>query len=186
MSGLTLQDTAIAGVQRVVRSPRVDTRGSFARLFDLDALVAAGWPGAIAQVNLSVTRQAGTVRGLHFQHPPHAEAKLVSCIKGRVFDVAVDLRSASPTFGAWHAEELCAEHGTALLIPPGCAHGFQALSDDATLIYCHSAPYVAEAEGGFSVHDPRLVIAWPLPVQGLSPRDAALPELPATYPGIKA
>jgi dTDP-4-dehydrorhamnose 3,5-epimerase len=186
MTALALEATPIAGVLRVRRALHRDDRGLFARLYDQDLLGAAGWPGGVAQVNLSHTRHAGTVRGLHFQHPPHAEAKLVSCIAGRVFDVAVDLRRGSPSFGRWHGEELCAGQGLALLVPPGCAHGFQALTDDVTLVYCHSAPYVAAAEGGFSVHDETLAIAWPLPVRGLSPRDAALPALPATYAGIEA
>lgn len=185
MSGLTVQPTGIAGVMQVSRLPWIDERGCFSRLFDHSVLAAAGWPDGVAQVNLSVTRHAGTVRGLHYQHPPHAEAKLVSCIRGRVFDVAVDLRAGSSTFGAWHAAELSAENCIALLIPPGCAHGFQALSDDATLVYCHSAPWVAAAEAGISVHDPSLAIAWPLPVTGLSRRDAALPALPVNFPRLE-
>jgi dTDP-4-dehydrorhamnose 3,5-epimerase len=184
MTALSIEATPIAGVLRVTRLLRTDDRGAFARLYDHALLAEVGWPDGVAQVNFSLTRAAGTVRGLHFQHPPHAEAKLVSCIHGRVFDVAVDLRQGSPTFGSWHAEELCASEGTALLIPPGCAHGFQALTDDTTLIYCHSAPYVAEAEDGFSVHDAGLAIDWPLPVVGLSPRDAALPGIPSDYAGI--
>jgi len=185
MSGLTLQTTPIAGLVRVMRRPYSDDRGAFCRLFDHGLLAAAGWPDGVAQVNLSLTRRAGTVRGLHYQYPPHAEAKLVSCIAGRVFDVAVDLRAGSATFGAWHAEELSADNGAALLLPPGCAHGFQALSDDATLVYCHSAAWVAAAEGGVSVHDQTLAIAWPLPVTGLSARDASLPELQAGFRGIE-
>lgn len=165
----------IPGLQRVRRTTLADERGRFARLFCADELGAAGWPGALAQVNLSSTARRGTVRGLHFQCAPHAEAKLVSCIRGRVFDVALDLRPGSPTFGRWHGETLDAARGDALLIPPGCAHGFQTLDDEVELVYCHSALHVAAAEGGVHPLDAALAIAWPLPVALLSPRDQALP-----------
>ena len=124
------------------------------------------------------------MRGLHYQRPPAPEAKLVSCLRGAVWDVAVDLRANSPTFLQWHAQELSAHNHTALLIPPGFAHGFQALEDGAELLYVHSAPYTPACEGALNVHDPRLCITWPLPVHGLSPRDAAHPLLGADFEGI--
>lgn len=174
----------LAGLVRVDRLQRRDDRGLFARLFCADELAAAGWQGRVAQVNHSSTLGRGTVRGLHYQLPPHAEAKLVSCVRGEVWDVAVDLRACSPTFLRWHAERLDAGAGNALLIPPGFAHGFQVLSDEAELVYVHSQPYVPEAERGWQVQDPRLAIAWPLPVQGLSARDQNLPLLDATFQGL--
>jgi dTDP-4-dehydrorhamnose 3,5-epimerase len=126
------------------------------------------------------------VRGLHYQRAPYAEMKLVSCTRGAVWDVAVDLRAGSPTFLRWHAERLSADEGTALLVPEGCAHGFQALVDDVELVYCHSAAYVLEAEGGLHAQDPRLAIDWPLPVEGLSARDASHPPIGGDFRGVDA
>ena len=121
---------------------------------------------------------------MHFQYPPHAETKIVSCLRGEVWDVALDLRRGSQTFLRWHAQRLSADEGTALLIPPGCAHGFQTLSDDAELLYCHSAAYTAAAEGGVHPNDPRVAVAWPLAITALSERDAAFAALPDDYPGV--
>ena len=155
------------------RTPRIDDRGAFARIFCAEALAAIGWPGPVAQINHSRTVRCGTVRGLHFQLAPHAEAKLVVCIRGAVFDVAVDTREGSPTRYAHAAVELSAETATAMYVPEGFAHGFQALGDEVELIYVHSAPYAAAAEAGLRHDDPALDIAWPLPVTGLSARDAS-------------
>ena len=161
------------GPALVRRLPRVDDRGAFARIFCAEALQAIGWPGAVAQINHSRTARRGTVRGLHYQRPPHAEAKLVVCIRGAVHDVAVDIRPGSPTRFTYAGVELSAETATAMYVPEGFAHGFQALSDDVELIYIHSAPYMAAAEAGLRHDDPRLGIDWPLPVTALSARDAA-------------
>jgi dTDP-4-dehydrorhamnose 3,5-epimerase len=129
--------------------------------------------------------QKGTVRGLHFQHPPHAELKLVSCIRGEVFDVVIDIRTGSQNFLRWHGEHLSAGNNRALLIPEGFAHGFQALSDDVELIYCHSAPYAATAaEGGLNPQDPKLGIDWPLPIVELSVRDTQHPRLDGSFAGV--
>ena len=184
MSRLALAPLPLAGLFRVQRRPLVDERGFFARLFCAEELAGAGWTGAIAQINQSYTALKGTVRGMHFQPPPHAEMKLVSCVRGEVFDVAVDLRRGSPTFLRWHAERLSADNNRALLIPQGFAHGFQALTDDAELIYCHSAAYDAASEGGLNPRDPRLAIAWPLPITELSARDAQAAMLDAAFTGM--
>ena len=184
MSRLAISDLPIAGLKRVERRPSGDARGFLVRLFCADDLRAAGWSGPVAQVNHSHTRRKGTVRGLHFQHPPHAEMKLVSCIRGEVWDVGIDLRRGSPTFLQWHAERLSAENGRALLIPAGFAHGFQALTDDAELVYCHSAAYEPAAEGGLDPRDARLSIGWPLPIAELSERDARQSLLDDTFMGI--
>lgn len=176
--------TGIAGVFSVTRRRLSDVRGFLSRLFEPQELERAGWRGQIAQINETGTAKAGTVRGMHFQHPPHAEMKLVSCIAGRILDVAIDLRKGSPTFLRSVALELSAENGTALLIPEGCAHGFQALTGDVRMIYLHSAPYAAAHEGGFDAADPALAIAWPLPVANRSPRDEALPRIPPDFEGL--
>lgn len=181
---LTVTDLPLAGLKRVQRRLQADVRGVFARLFCAQELAAAGWQVPVAQINHSLTRGRGTVRGLHYQRAPHAEMKLVSCVRGEVWDLAVDLRAGSPTFLRWHAERLSAAEGTALLIPAGFAHGFQALSDEAELVYCHSAPYAPQAEAGLHVRDARLAITWPLPVQGLSPRDAGLALLTPDFEGV--
>lgn len=185
MARLQITATPLAGLFIVQRKPIADARGAFARMFCQEELQAAGWSLPIAQINHTVTLARGTVRGLHYQRAPHAEMKLVSCLRGEVWDVAVDLRAGSPTFLRWHAERLSADNGRALLIPEGFAHGFQALSDAVELLYCHSAPYVADAEAGLSPHDARLAIGWPLPVVGLSARDAGHAPLDAHFEGVR-
>jgi dTDP-4-dehydrorhamnose 3,5-epimerase len=144
----------------------------------------AGITKSIAQINHTITRKKGAVRGLHFQHPPHAETKVVSCLRGEIFDVAVDLRSGSPTFLQWHGEILSAGNRKSMLIPEGYAHGFQALTEDCELIYLHTAAYHPEAEGALNVADPRLNIAWPLPFVDLSDRDRSHPLIDKIFHGI--
>lgn len=184
MSRFAVTDMPLAGLKLVARQRLGDSRGFLSRLFCADELAAAGWVKPIAQINHTYTAKRGTVRGMHFQRPPHAEMKLVSCIRGEVWDVAVDVRAGSPTFLQWHAERLSAENGRALLIPEGFAHGFQTLSDDAELLYCHSAAYVAQAEGGLNPTDPRLGIAWPLAITELSARDAGHLPVGDTFHGV--
>ncbi|TAK89968.1 MAG: dTDP-4-keto-6-deoxy-D-glucose epimerase [Burkholderiaceae bacterium] len=168
-----VSDTPLSGLKLVQRQLLGDARGFLTRLFCAQELEAAGWTTPIAQINHTYTAARGTVRGLHFQEPPHAEMKLVSCLRGEVFDVALDLRQGSPTYLHWHAAHLSAANRCALLIPTGFAHGFQTLTDDVELLYCHSAAHAPEAERGLHPLDDRLGIGWPLPVVGLSPRDAA-------------
>ena len=163
-----------------------DERGYLTRLFDPADLRDFGWDGPVMQVNETGTDRAGIVRGLHFQHPPHAELKLVTCTAGRILDVAVDVRRGSPTFLSHVAVELSAENGRSLMIPRGFAHGFQALSDDVRMIYVHSESHHPEAEAGLAPEDPALGIAWPLPVHGLSPRDSAHPPLTPDFAGVVA
>ena len=185
MSRFTIGSTPLAGLKVVQRQRVADARGSLARLFCGDELRDAGWVEPIAQINHAVTLRAGSVRGLHFQHPPHAETKLVSCLRGEVWDVAVDIRAGSPTFLRWHAVRLSADNGLALLIPRGFAHGFQALTDEVELLYCHSAGYAPGAESGLHPLDPRLAIDWPLPVAELSPRDAAHTAIAEDFAGVQ-
>jgi len=185
MSRFEISQTPLAGLVTVRRQRLGDARGSLTRLFCADELRAAGWQHPISQINHTVTAQACTVRGLHYQNPPYAETKLVSCLRGEVWDVAVDLRAGSSTFLHWHAARLSAENGVALLIPQGFAHGFQALTDNVEMLYCHSHPHVAAAEGGVYPLDARLAISWPLPVTGLSARDAAHAPLAAGFAGLR-
>lgn len=185
MSRLTCTATPLHGLMCIGREKLTDDRGFFSRVFCSGELAAAGWLNPIAQINQSYTTHRGTVRGMHYQCPPHADMKLVSCLQGEVWDVAVDLRHGSPTFLQWHAQHLSAENGRAMLIPPGFAHGFQALSDHATLLYCHSAAFAAEADAGLNPLDTRLAIHWPLPAQQLSPRDAGQALLVPEFEGVR-
>ncbi len=178
--------TPIDGLRVLQRKPIGDSRGYLERLFCMDELQALLAGKRIEQVNHTLTGSRGTVRGLHFQHPPHAETKFVHCLRGEVFDVAVDLRRGSPTFLRWHAEVLGAGNHRTLVIPEGFAHGFQTLSDECEMLYFHTAPWRQDAEGGLHPQDARLAIAWPLPVAGLSPRDAAHAFLDAHFDGVAA
>lgn len=179
-----MTETPLGGALVIERRQIADDRGSLCRLYAEDELSQLGFENGIVQINHTVTKKLGAVRGLHFQFPPHAETKLVMCIRGRVFDVAVDLRSGSPTFLKWHGEELSAENNRALLVPKGFAHGFQTLTKDAELIYLHSADYVPSAEGGLNVNDPSLAISWRLPVAELSQRDQDHTMLDDSFKGI--
>lgn len=181
---LDIVDTPLAGLKIVQRHPRGDARGFLARLFDAADLRTCGWHGRIEQVNHTSTARSGTIRGMHYQLPPHAEMKLVSCIRGAVWDVAIDLREGSPTFLQWHAERLSADNGRALLIPEGFAHGFQTLTDDVDMLYCHSAPYAPQSEAGLHCQDARLGIAWPLPLTQVSERDQQHPRVDTAFPGV--
>ena len=182
---IKLSSTAIHGVLVAETQRIADQRGAFARLFCENELSAALNGRRIVQANLSSTANAGAVRGMHYQLPPHAEMKLVRCIKGRVWDVAVDLRSRSPTFLKWHAEELTSKNARMLIIPEGCAHGFQVLEGKSDLLYLHTAAYAPEAEGGVRHDDTILSISWPLPVTDLSDRDRNHPNIPPNFPGFK-
>lgn len=184
MSRFTILKTPIIDLKIVERQQLGDSRGFLARLFCADELAAAGWHKPIAQINQTFTQKQGTIRGLHFQRPPHSEMKLVSCIRGEVWDVAIDIRKGSNTFLHWHAVYLSADNHHALLIPEGFAHGFQTLTNDVELLYCHSAAYAAEAETGLRFDDPALHIAWPLEPTALSNRDNNHPLLTPDFVGV--
>lgn len=181
---LHILDTPIAGLKIVERRPHRDERGFLVRLFDAADLGECGWHRPIEQLNHTHTRTAGTIRGMHYQLPPYAEMKLVSCIRGKIWDVAIDLRADSPTFMHWHAEILSPENGRALLVPEGFAHGFQSLEDDSEIVYCNSAPYVPGSEGGVLYSDDQVGIEWPLPPTVISDRDQKHPMIQAGFSGI--
>ena len=174
----------IPGAFRIEVERREDERGFLARTFCVNEFGGQGLVTAFRQHSASFNRHKGTLRGLHYQVDPHAEVKLVRCTAGAVFDVLVDLRRSSPTFGRWHGEVLSADNHVMLYIPAGCAHGFQALSDGAELVYCHSAAYDAAADGALNPRDPMLAIAWPLQIAELSPRDSEQPMLDAGFTGV--
>jgi dTDP-4-dehydrorhamnose 3,5-epimerase len=171
MSRFDFIQTPLSDLMLVQRKTAEDHRGFLSRFYCMEAFSEAGIKKSIVQINQTLTRKKGAVRGLHFQHPPHAELKLVSCLKGEVLDVAVDIRRTSPTFLQWHGEILSAENHKSLLIPEGYAHGFQALTEDCELVYLHTSAYHSDSEGALNVTDPALSIDWPLPVIDLSKRD---------------
>jgi len=181
---MNIEATPIAGAMLVTGSAIADHRGVFQRLYCDRELANVLGSRRIVQINHSRTTQVGAVRGMHFQVSPNEETKLVRCLRGRVWDVAVDLRAGSPTFLHWHAVELSADSGRMFMIPEGCAHGFQVLESDSELLYLHTAHYAPQAEGGVRYDDPALGILWPLPVSDLSQRDRVHPLLTSDYPGI--
>lgn len=181
---LCIQDLPLLGLKQITRQVLADTRGSLQRLYCQEILNRHGTLESIAQINLSHTRLKGSIRGMHYQKSPHAETKIVSCLRGKVWDVAVDLREDSPTFLKWHAEILSPELNNSLLIPKGFAHGFQTLSDDCELLYFHTTSFNPQAEAGLSPFEPRLNLPWPLDVTELSDRDRNHPLLTDTFRGL--
>lgn len=175
--------TAIANLTLIERTRIGDNRGFLSRFFCQESFAALGMK-PIQQINHTLTEKAGTIRGMHYQHPPAAEIKIVSCLKGRILDVAVDLRAGSDTFLQWFATELSADNQKSLFIPEGFAHGFQTLSDDCELIYLHSANYSPQNEAGLNPLDPALAIKWPLAVAEISARDCSHPVLNSDFRGI--
>lgn len=183
-SRFDILDTPLQRLKLIQRKPIGDQRGYLERMFCAEELQSLIPGKGIVQINHTLTAKRGTVRGLHFQYPPHAETKFVSCLRGEVFDVAVDLRQGSPTFLRWHSEILSADNYKSLLIPEGFAHGFQTLIESCELLYFHTAKYQPGAEGGLNAQDPRLDIRWPEAVLELSSRDVALPRVTEAFLGV--
>lgn len=183
---MTLVDTPLQGLFVVRTAPVSDDRGRFVRVFCEKSLAALRPNLHFTQINLSRTDTRGTVRGMHLQVPPAAEAKLIRCVRGRVYDVAVDLRGHSPTRGQWHGVELDASGPDQIFIPEGFAHGFQALEDDVELLYMHTQAWNREHERTMRHDDPAIAIRWPLPVTKISDKDRSAPLLPNDFRGIPA
>lgn len=173
---MIFEATPLAGAFVVAIEPIEDERGFFARSFCAAEMEARGLSTRVSQCNVSFNRRSGTLRGMHFQRPPHAEAKLVRCTAGRIHDVVVDLRIGSPTFARHFGVELSAENRKALYVPEGFAHGFQTLEDDTEILYQMSHPFVADAAAGFRWNDPAFAIRWPLEVAVISERDSSFPD----------
>ena len=172
---MILRPTALEGAFVIEPEPQADERGFFARMYGERELGELGLEPCGRQWSISYNKRRGTLRGMHYQADPHGETKLVRCVVGAVWDVVLDLRRASPTYGKWTAVELTQANRLALYIPKGFAHGFQTLAEDSELLYGISPDYVPEAARGIRWNDPNVAIAWPLPPVNLSPRDAALP-----------
>lgn len=178
-------DTPFADLYLIQRYPKFDSRGYLERMFCLDSLKTALGGKSVRQINHTKTHQTGTVRGMHYQQPPFTEIKMVSCIKGEICDIVVDVREGSPTFLQNFSVKLSENDFISILIPEGFAHGFQTLTDNCELIYFHTADYNAAAEKGISPRDPMLGLFWPLPITDLSPRDESHEFLNNNFNGIK-
>ena len=182
-----VKTSKLAGLQVITRQSIVDARGWFERAYCFDTFAQLGIAKTISQINRSFTVQKGSVRGMHFQTEPFAETKFVSCLKGVVFDVAVDLRANSSTFLQWHGEILSADNQRSLLIPEGFAHGFQTLSADCEMLYAHTQKFDPASSSGINPLDPRLAIDWPLPITEMtemSDGDRHRPMMPPTFEGL--
>lgn len=167
--------TPISGCVVVRPERHADVRGHFARTWDGAEFARLGLDAGVAQCSVSYNHARGTLRGMHYQAAPHAEAKLVRCTRGAIWDVCLDLRPDSDTFRQWHGETLTADNGVALSVPQGCAHGFLTLEDATEVFYTISAPYVPEAGRGVRYDDPAFGIEWPGEVAVIHPRDAGYP-----------
>lgn len=179
-------ETPLPGAYLIELEPLRDERGLFARTFCQEEFSRIGFQKRIVQINHSVTRKKGSIRGIHYQLPPASEAKLIRCIHGRVFDVMMDLRSASPNFLRHYGVELSKDNMRMVFIPEGFAHGFQTLTDDAELLYHHSEFYTPHCERGLRYDDPALAINWPLPVSEVSVKDQSYPLIDASFMGMTA
>lgn len=182
---MKINETNISGLYAISLEPLKDDRGFFVRSFCLREISAYKKNLNIVQVNQTMTKEKGSVRGMHYQLPPACETKFVRCIRGSVFDVAVDLREGSDTFLKWHGEILSAENMKMLLIPEGFAHGFQTLEDNCEMLYLHSEFYQKEYEGGVRFDDPEIGINWMLPAKNISARDSKHPLINSSFRGIK-
>jgi dTDP-4-dehydrorhamnose 3,5-epimerase len=181
---MKIQNTFISGVKVIQSEPFKDERGYFARIFCRAELETIRKGIVIEQMNLSMTKKRGTIRGMHLQNPPYTEMKIVRCLKGSIFDVAVDLRKNSPTFLQYYAEILTAEDMNALVIPEGCAHGFQALENDIEMLYLHTNSYCKNAEETIRYDEPKVNIQWKLPAENISAKDLSAQYLTDNYKGI--
>ena len=177
---MIVTETALPGVYTLEIEPHADERGFFARTWDGELLAAAGLDARVSQQSVAFNHRAGTLRGLHFQRPPHAETKLVRCTRGAIYDVVVDIRPESETHLRWLGVELTEENRRTLYVPEGFAHGYQTLVDATEVWYQMSVPYAPESAGGLRWDDPRLAVEWPDPPAGgrlIAPKDEAWPDL---------
>lgn len=177
---MKFEKTPLEGAYVIALEPREDERGLFARSFCAREFAEHRLETQFVQTNLSKNKKAGIVRGMHFQRGQEAEVKLVRCIEGSIYDVIVDVREDSPTYLQWFGVELSAENGLQLYVPRGFAHGYQALTDNASVHYMVSNYYAPDAEAGLRHDDPTIGIQWPLAVSQLSPKDAAWPLVKGT------
>lgn len=184
MGKLTIHKTPMNGLYVVETEPFVDNRGAFARWFCEEELAEVIGERRIKNVNFSRTAKAGSIRGMHFQHPPHAEMKMVRCIRGKVFDVAIDLRKNSETYLKWYGVELSETNMKLFVIPEGFAHGFQTLEDNVEMLYLHTEFYNKTSEGAIRYNDPSVSIQWPKVITEVSEKDASHPYIDDKFSGV--
>ena len=182
---MTLEPTKIKDLFVLHRPLRRDERGTFTRLFGADEIAAAGRPTSAVHVNTSTSSGVGTLRGIHFQYPPHAEAKVVACTAGAIWDVGVDLRPGSPTQFQWFGSILTPENGLSMVIPEGFGHAFITLEPNSTAVYIVSAAYSPQHESGVRFDDPTLDITWPITPRVISEKDRAWRSLDVRIQELK-
>ncbi len=182
---MIFRETPIVGARLIDLEKRGDSRGFFARVFCRQEMAGQGLVADILQINTSLSVQKGTLRGMHYQLAPAAEVKIVRCIRGALYDVIVDLRPDSPSFGAWFGAELSAENRTMLYVPKGCAHGFLTLEENTEAFYLVDSAYAPDLERGLRYDDPRFAITWPAEPVEVSDKDRAWPDFDPQWHGVE-
>ena len=182
---MIFHETPIAGARLIELEKRGDDRGFFARFFCEKEFGEAGLATRFAQINTSLTGKAGTLRGMHYQLPPHGEVKVVRCIKGALYDVILDLRPESASFGRSFGAELTAENRLMMVVPKGCAHGFVTITDDTEALYLVSDFYDPQSERGIRFDDPKFSIEWPVQPVEVSDKDRAWPDFDPAFHGVE-
>jgi dTDP-4-dehydrorhamnose 3,5-epimerase len=181
---MKFNETKIKGLYTAELNPIRDHRGFFSRLYCDEAIKEAGIKKPVKQINHSLTPEPGSIRGLHYQLPPFAEAKIVRCVYGEIFDVAVDLRRDSDTFLQWHGEFLSADNFKLMIIPEGCAHGFQVIKKDSEIFYLSTESYNKDVELGIMFNDKKIGIEWPLQAVNISDRDSKHGPIGENFKGL--
>lgn len=185
MVNFTYEQTKLKGLYIINLKPKTDDRGYFERVYCVEEFKELGLKKTINNINRSFTKKKGTIRGLHFQYPPFQETKIIICLKGSVYDVAVDIRKNSPTFLQWQGEILDGKLKQMFLIPEGFAHGFQTLENDVELLYLHTNFYSKEYESALNIRDPLLNISWPSEVTEISEKDSSNKFISTEFKGIE-
>ena len=184
MHNLIISDLSIKGLKKISKSKIHDDRGFFSKIYSKEVLLNIGFGDNILQINHTYTNYVGTIRGLHYQMQPFSETKIITCLKGEIFDVIVDLRIKSPTYLKWQSIILSEQNNDSILIPKGFAHGFQTLCNDCELLYLHDMPYRNDFENGIKFDDSTISINWPIEISNISERDKKLPNINSNFKGI--
>ena len=180
---MKINSTKFTGLSEFTRDDFCDERGYFGRVYCKRIFKKLGFSSA-CQMNLSLTKRLGCIRGLHFQYPPYQEGKIITCLKGKVFDVVVDIRKGSNTFLEYHSVILSSKNKKGIVVPPGFAHGFQVLEQDSLLLYIHSEFYQSQNEGGINFLDKKLDIKWPETISQISEKDRKIENITSNFEGI--
>lgn len=182
---MKFEKTPLQGLYVIELEPYKDKRGTFTRVYCEKELEEIDFEDRIVQINHSLTKEKGSIRGMHFQHPPMAEIKFVKCVSGRIYDVAIDLRKNSQTYLDWFSQILSEDNQKLMYIPEGFAHGFQTLENNCEILYLHSQFYDKDLESGIRYNDPQIGIEWPLPITKISERDKTHKLLDNKFKGIE-